>query len=507
MSLKIYNTLTRKKEEFVPVNPGRVGFYLCGPTVYDYFHIGNARPFVVFDVFRRYLRYRGYQVRFVMNLTDIDDRIIQRANELGIPSHEVAQKYTNAFFEDIQKLGVQPADVYPKATEHIDEIIRLIGTLLKKGVAYVADGDVYYDVSKFSDYAKLSGKNLEELSAGIRVAVDERKDDPLDFALWKAAKPGASGAAGAEPWWESPWGKGRPGWHAECSVMSMKYLGETFDFHAGGLDLIFPHHENEIAQSEAATGKPFVKYWLHNGFLDIEGEKMSKSLGNFRTAREVLEKFPATAVRLFFLMKHYRGPINFSPEPLEHALKARERLNIAYSLLRRRLDVSGSTELAEVSPTRLAEAGEASLSPGRDNPSGEAKSFAELLTKFRHDFMAAMDDDFNTPEAMAVIFDLIRETNRWAGRANLTAAELSVLVDAKSLLDEWNSFLGVIETSGAKGAIDQTRVDAIIKILLEVRQEMRQAKNFKVADQIRNRLKEAGVIIEDGPEGSRWRWE
>jgi cysteinyl-tRNA synthetase len=500
MSLKIYNTLTRQKEEFVPVNPGRVGFYLCGPTVYDYFHIGNARPFVVFDVFRRYLRYRGYQVRFVMNITDIDDKIINRANELGIPAHEVAQKYTNAFFEDIQKLGVQPADVYPKATEHIDDIIRLIEALLKKGVAYVADGDVYYDVSKFPDYAKLSGKKLDELAAGIRVAVDERKNDPLDFALWKAAKPGASGA---EPWWESPWGKGRPGWHAECSVMSMKYLGETFDFHAGGLDLIFPHHENEIAQSEAATGKPFVKYWLHNGFLDIEGEKMSKSLGNFRTAREVLEKFPATAIRLFFLLKHYRGPINFSPEPIEHALKARERLNIAYNLLRRHLSEAPQAPSAKRIAHSAESKGQGATSnqqPATSNQPG----FAELITKFRGDFVAAMDDDFNTPEALAVVFDLVRETNRWAERDSLTPAELSLLAIARDLLDEWNSFLGVIETGNA--SVDQSRVNAIVEILLEVRQKLREEKNFKVADQIRNRLKEVGVIIEDGAQGSRWRW-
>jgi cysteinyl-tRNA synthetase len=490
MSLKIYNTLTRQKEEFVPVTPGRVGFYLCGPTVYDYFHIGNARPFVVFDVFRRYLRYRGYQVRFVMNLTDIDDKIIHRANELGVSAHEVAQKYTNAFFEDIQKLGVQPADVYPKATEHIDDIIQLIQTLLQKGFAYVVDGDIYYDVSRFPDYAKLSGKNLDELAAGIRVAVDERKNDPLDFALWKTAKPG-------EPWWESPWGKGRPGWHAECSVMSMKYLGETVDFHAGGLDLIFPHHENEIAQSEAATGKPFVKYWLHNGFLDIEGEKMSKLLGNFRTAREVLEKFPATAIRLFFLMKHYRGPINFSLEPLEHALKARERLNIAYHLLRRRLTEAGVN--ADSSMVKSAD----NLSSEAQKPT--AAGFADLLMKFRDDFVAAMDDDFNTPEALAVVFDLARETNRWVERTNLTPAEFSALAMAKNLLDEWNSFLGVIETGGV--SVDQSRVHSVIEILLEVRQKLREEKNFKVADQIRNRLKEVGIILEDEAQGSRWRWE
>ncbi len=481
MPLKLYNTLTRQKEEFVPVTPGRVGFYLCGPTVYDYFHIGNARPFVVFDVFRRYLRYRGYQVRFVMNLTDIDDKIIKRANELGVSSQEIAQKYTNAFFEDIQKLGVQPADVYPKATEHITDIIHLVEALIKNGTAYVVDGDVYYDVSKFAEYAKLSGKKLDELRAGERVAVDERKDDPLDFALWKAAKPG-------EPWWESPWGKGRPGWHAECSVMSMKYLGASIDIHAGGIDLIFPHHENEIAQSEAMTHQPFVKYWIHNGFLDIDGEKMSKSLGNFKTARDVMEKFSTTAIRVFFLMKHYRGPISFSPEPLQHAVKTAERLNIAYTLLRRRLENA-----------------ESKASANRPALAGEAQSFADLISKSRENFIAAMDDDFNTPEAMAVIFDFIRETNRWAERASLSPAELVVLADAKNLLDEWNSFLGVVETR--MSGVDQSRVDGIMKILLDLRQQARAEKNFKLGDEIRNRLKDAGVIIEDSPQGSRWRWE
>jgi len=481
MPLKLYNTLTRRKEEFVPVAPGRVGFYFCGPTVYDYFHIGNARAFVVFDLFRRYLRYRGYQVRFVMNLTDIDDKIINRANELGVSSQEIAQKYTNAFFEDIQKLGVQPADVYPKATEHIDDIIHLIDSLIKNGAAYVVDGDVYYDVSKFPEYAKLSGKKLDELRAGERVAVDERKDDPLDFALWKAAKPG-------EPWWESPWGKGRPGWHAECSAMSMKYLGESIDIHAGGIDLIFPHHENEIAQSEAMTSKPFVKYWMHNGFLDIDGEKMSKSLGNFSTARDVMEKFSTTAIRVFFLMKHYHGPISFSPEPLQHAVKTAERLNIAYNLLRRRLENV-----------------ETKVAVNRAELSSEAQSFTDLIPKSRENFIAAMDDDFNTPEAMAVIFDFIRETNRWAERASLSPAELVVLAEAKNLLDEWNSFLGVIETRAS--GVDQARVDGIMKILLDLRQQARAEKNFKLGDAIRNRLKEAGVIIEDSTQGSRWRWE
>jgi len=480
MALKIYNTLTRQKEEFVPLETGKVGIYVCGPTVYDYFHIGNARPFVMFDVVRRYLQYRGYQVRFVMNLTDIDDRIIQRANELGVEARAVALKYTQAFFEDIQKLGVHPADVYPKATEHIPQIIQLISRLLAKGLAYEANGDVLFDISKFADYAKLSGKNLEELDAGHRIAVGESKHNPLDFVLWKGMKPG-------EPWWESPWGKGRPGWHIECSAMSMTYLGESFDIHAGGLDLIFPHHENEIAQSEAATGKPFVKYWMHNGFIDIAGEKMSKSLGNFKTARAILQKIPTTAIRLFFLLKHYRGPIDFSDEALQNALKARERLSLAYQQLQRRL--------AGAQPAALPEkfAGE------------ELQNFFDTIARSRRDFIAALDDDFNTAQGMAVIFDLVREVNRWSERAKLNDEEIAVLAEAKELLDEWNNVLGIIQPEGVE--VDHNRFEAVMKIMLDLRQSLRAEKNFKLADQIRDRLKAAGIIIEDGAEGSRWRVE
>ena len=480
MPLKIYNTLTRQKEEFVPVNPGRVGMYLCGPTVYDYFHIGNARPFVMFDIFRRYLQYRGWQVRFVMNLTDIDDRIIQRANELGVPAHKVALKYTQAFFEDIQKLGIRPADVYPKATEHIEEIIQIISTLIDKGYAYQAGGDVVFDVAKFKGYTKLSGKKLDELEAGHRVNVDEHKHNPLDFVLWKAMKPG-------EPWWESPWGKGRPGWHIECSAMSMTYLGESFDIHSGGLDLIFPHHENEIAQSEAATGKPFVKYWMHNGFIDIDGEKMSKSLGNFKTARELAQRFPATAIRLFFLTKHYRGPIDFSLEALHNAMKARERLSLAYQGLQRKLQAEN----------RSAAEGEAVTS--------EQEGFQKALAEARTGFTEALDDDFNTAQGLAVIFDFVREVNRWTERQNLGANEYSLLTEARNLFDEWNTVLGVFETSAQE--VDNTRFEAVMKVLLDLRQSLRAEKNFKLADQLRDGLKAAGIIIEDGPGGSRWRVE
>ena len=470
MPICIYNTLTRQKEEFTPVEPGKVKFYLCGPTVYDYFHVGNARPFVIFDVFRRYLCYRGYQVRFVMNLTDIDDKIINRANEQGISAQEVASKYSVAFFEDLQRLGVQPADAYPRATDHIPEIIALVQRLQERGFAYAIDGDVYFDVTKFKGYAKLSGKKLDELESGSRVAVDERKRNPLDFALWKTAKPDG-------PWWESPWGKGRPGWHAECSAMSMKYLGETFDIHAGGLDLIFPHHENEIAQSEAATGKPFVKYWMHNGFLDIDGEKMSKSLGNFSTARAVLDKYPAMAIRLFFLMKHYRSPIDFSQEALDSAMKARERLLLAFQALRQKT---------------------ASFSPA-------SPSKHEGVQKFRDDLIAAMDDDFNSAKAIAVIFDLIRETNRRLEQPQLSSDDQDYLLAAKEWLDEANGFLGIFESGS--GGVDQSRVDDIMKVVIEVRRSLRSQKNFALADEIRDKLKAAGVILEDGPTGTRWRLE
>ncbi|MGH7492884.1 MAG: cysteine--tRNA ligase [bacterium] len=480
MGLKIYNTLTRQKEDLVPIHPGRVGMYVCGPTVYDYFHIGNARPFVMFDIFRRYLQYRGYQVRFVMNLTDIDDRIINRANELGVSAHEIALKYTQAFFEDIQKLGIRPADVYPKATEHIGEIIQLITALMEKGCAYQAGGDVIFEVEKFVGYTKLSGKKLDDLEAGHRVGVDEHKRNPLDFVLWKAMKPG-------EPWWDSPWGKGRPGWHAECSAMSMRYLGETFDIHAGGLDLIFPHHENEIAQSEAATGKPFVKYWMHNGFIDVDGEKMSKSLGNFRTAREIAQRFPATVIRLFFLAKHYRGPIDFSLEALQNAVKARERMSLAYQALLGRLEPGNK-------PTAKGEA---------NTP--EQQSFQKTIAGAQAGFIAALDDDFNTVEGLAVIFDFVREVNRWMERQNPSARDLALLSEAKNLFDEWNGVLGVFETGTSE--IDNSRFEAVMKVLLELRQSLRAEKNFKLADQLRDGLRAAGIIVEDGAGGSRWRVE
>ena len=318
--LKLYNTLTKKKEEFKPLNPPNVNFYMCGPTVYDLFHVGNARSFIMADVVRKYLEFKGYKVKYAMNLTDVDDKIIKKSIEEKTPSNQVAEKYINYFFEDIARVNIKKADVYPKATEHMDEIINLIKKLEDKGIAYNVNGNVFYDVSKFADYGKLSGKRIDDLESGARIEINEEKKSPLDFSLWKKAKEG-------EPYWESPWGNGRPGWHIECSAMSCKHLGETFDIHGGGNDLIFPHHENEIAQSEGATGKPFVKYWMHFGFLNINNEKMSKSLGNFFTARDILKKYSAESLRMFFLQAHYGGPLNFSGELLASAEKGLEKIN------------------------------------------------------------------------------------------------------------------------------------------------------------------------------------
>ncbi|MCX8151402.1 MAG: cysteine--tRNA ligase, partial [Candidatus Bathyarchaeota archaeon] len=335
--MKFYNTLTKRIEDFIPIEDGKVKIYMCGPTVYDYFHIGNARSFVMIDIIRRYFLYKGFEVKFVMNLTDIDDKIINKAIQEGVTASEIAQKYSQAFFEDIEKLKIKPADVYPRATENINNIIELIEKLLEKGIAYQVDGDVFYDVTKFPEYGKLSGKKLEDLIAGARVDVNEQKKNPADFALWKAAKPG-------EPYWESPWGKGRPGWHIECSVMSMKNLGETFDIHAGGNDLIFPHHENEIAQSEAATGKPFARYWIHFGFLNIDNQKMSKSLGNFFTAREILGKFSAEALRLLYAQSIYSAPLNFSLELLQNSENAIKRLKNSIHQVQTALEINNQEE-------------------------------------------------------------------------------------------------------------------------------------------------------------------
>lgn len=471
MAIKIYNTLSRRKEPLEPLEPGKIRMYMCGPTVYDYFHIGNARPFILFDVFRRYLKYRGFEVTFVTNLTDIDDKIIKRANEENISATEVAEKYAAAFFEDARRLGIQPADAYPRATEHIPDIIALIEKLIQNGMAYQINGDVYYSVEKFAGYGKLSGKKIEELESGARIEVDPRKKNPLDFALWKAAKPG-------EPYWESPWGNGRPGWHIECSVMSSKYLGESFDIHAGGVDLVFPHHENEIAQSEGATGKPWVKYWMHNGFLNIEGEKMSKSLGNFFTAREILDRYHPAVIRMFFLLKHYRSPINFSEERIREAQNALDRIVSTLD----RIDAALTNQnLDEIATTA---------------------TLAQAIDEMKTGFLNEMDDDFNTAGAMAKLFDLVREANLILSSYSPSPADLLALKKIKDIFIEFDSFLGILSVREAKKP--SIKEDQLIELLIQVRNELRVEKNWKLADHIRDELAKLGIELKDQPDKTIW---
>ena len=463
MALSLYNTLTKKKEEFVPQKEGEVSFYLCGPTVYDFFHIGNARVWVVFDVVRKYLEFSGYKVIFVANLTDVDDKIISRAAKEGVTPQEIAEKYIAAFFEDCKKLKIKDASGYPRATEHIKEMQDLIAELLKKGYAYELDGDVYFEVSKFSEYGQLSGKKIDDLIAGHRVEKDERKRNPLDFAMWKKAKEG-------EICWESPWGKGRPGWHIECSAMSTKYLGVDFDIHAGGEDLIFPHHENEIAQNRCGYGGGFARYWMHIGFLKINKEKMSKSLGNFYTAREILDEFSPEAVRLFYMQKHYKSPVEFSKEALGDSETAVQRLKRCYVNLKKRIE--------GVTP---AEA---------DNDS--------IIAKIKEEIIAAMDDDFNSPAAVARVFDLVRIVNEKL--ENTTPDDISLLYRASVLLDDVNAFLGIIPEERENTANN----DELVEILLAVRNELRDKKEFGLADKIRDDLYKLGFVIEDGTDGTRW---
>jgi cysteinyl-tRNA synthetase len=456
MGIRFYNTLTKKIEEFIPLEPGKVKIYMCGPTVYDYFHIGNARSFVMIDIIRRYFIYKGYEVKFVMNLTDIDDKIINKALSEGVTAQEIASKYSQAFFEDIKKLKIKPADVYPKATENIQYIIELTQKLIEKGFAYQIDGDVYYDVTKFSEYGKLSGKNLYELISGARVDVNEQKKNPADFALWKSAKPG-------EPYWDSPWGKGRPGWHIECSVMSMRNLGETFDIHAGGNDLIFPHHENEIAQSEAATGKPFARYWIHFGFLNIDNQKMSKSLGNFFTAREILEKYSPEALRLLYSQTIYSAPLNFSLDLLSNTENAVKRLENSLHLVR-------TAQLVE-----------------------SQEDFD--VTRYYQAFEEAMDDNFNSPEAVAVIFDFVKEVNSFIAEKNglsLSNKE-KILSVFKNLAQD---IFGIIDLEkGAK--LDNKLIDDLMKIIIDIRSQLRAEKRFDLSDKIRDELKKLGIELED----------
>lgn len=460
--MQIYNTMTRRKEELVPLKPGEISIYVCGPTVYSFIHIGNARPLIVFDTLRRYLEYRGYKVKFVQNFTDVDDKVIRRANEDGCSIRDVAEKYIAEYYKDAEALNVKKATVAPRATEHMDEIISLIKSLIEKGHAYPADnGDVYFAVRSYDSYGKLTGQSIESLESGARIDPGEHKRDPLDFALWKSAKPG-------EPSWDSPWGKGRPGWHIECSAMSMSILGETFDIHAGGKDLIFPHHENEIAQSEACTGKPFARYWMHNGHINIEGQKMSKSVGNFRNVRDIISEFDPNVLRLFMLSAHYASPINFRRELMEQTAAAYERLCTARE--------------------RLREAQTA------NNPNAEEEgAFAAALEGYKQSFIEAMDDDLNTADAIGVLFELVRAVNTF-----VTEKHSKVAIDnAARAFDELTDVLGI-----STDAKSEEFPEEAVRLLNE-RTEARAAKNWALADELRNRLAQLGFAVEDSKQGAK----
>ncbi|CCO07774.1 cysteine--tRNA ligase [Desulforamulus hydrothermalis] len=483
--MQIYNTLTKTKQEFIPREKGKVSMYVCGPTTYNFIHLGNARPLVFFDTVRRYFIYKGYQVNYVQNFTDVDDKIIKRAWEEQTDPLELAQRYIREFFKDADALNVMRADKHPKVSEHIAEIIDLIKQLEQQGHAYVADGDVYFAVRSFPGYGKLSGRSLEDMQAGARVEIDPRKKDPMDFALWKAAKPG-------EPSWPSPWGAGRPGWHIECSAMAAKYLGNGFDIHGGGFDLIFPHHENEIAQSEAACGQPFARYWMHNGFITVNQEKMSKSLGNFFLVREILAKFPPEVVRWYLLSTHYRSPLDFDDEKLAMAGKGLERLKTALRLLYEAL------ELPQQQAAMADEGGD----------------LADKLATLRLDFEKAMDDDFNTALAISVFFELAKEINIFVGRLDgkLTDRQKDLLVKAHDLFKDFNGVLGVFKEDQQSGRLlidavntDNKLVDGLINLIVKVRQAARSQKDWATADTIRDGLKELGVILEDTPQGVRWK--
>jgi cysteinyl-tRNA synthetase len=464
--MQIYNSLTRKKEEFKPIHEGKVGIYACGPTVYNYFHIGNARPFITFDVLRRQLEREGYQVTFVQNFTDIDDKMIRRANEEGITVRELADRFIAEYYVDAKALGIRPATVHPKATEHIAEIIQLITRLIDNGHAYATpSGDVYYRVSAFPGYGKLSGQNMEDRETGAseRLNVETDKESPEDFALWKAQKPG-------EPAWDSPWGKGRPGWHIECSAMSMKYLGETIDIHCGGKDLLFPHHENEVAQSECATGKPFARYWMHNGFINIDNEKMSKSLGNFFTVRDILKEYEPEDVRMFMLSAHYRSPINFSREMMAQAHAALQRLYTARDqllFLRRSAKDQPLTEEENALLARVA---------------GDAKRFDE-----------AMDDDLNTADALSAVFELVKDANVTLNENSAKAAVEKTL----QALTELTDVLGLLSREA------EEKLPGEIQALADARAQARKEKNWARSDELRDALKAAGYLVEDTKQGQK----
>lgn len=469
MNMQLYNDLSGKKERFEPSKPGHVTFYACGPTVYDYFHIGNARPFIVFDVLRRFFESKGLEVNFIQNFTDIDDKMIQRAEQTGVTVAQLAEKFIAAYYEDADSLGIRRASANPRATDEIPSIIEMISALIRKGHAYEANGDVYFEVDTFREYGKLSGQSLEDLHAGARVEVDERKRAPLDFALWKAQKPG-------EPAWDSPWGPGRPGWHIECSAMARRYLGETIDIHGGGSDLMFPHHENEIAQSEAASGKPFARFWIHNGYLMIDQEKMSKSLGNFFTVRDVRSKFSAVVVRLFMLSAHYRSPVSFSHDTLEQASHAQARLR------------NGWAEIKFALTARPCEA----------TPCEPDAELRESLKEARALFDECMEDDFNTAGAIGAVFDVIHATNVSLGREG--GIDYETIAAAAEFLRMVEGVMGIIGMDEEKRSDD-----AEIETLVNERYAARKNKNYKRSDEIRGILNQKGIILEDTPQGTRWK--
>nr|WP_304117044.1 cysteine--tRNA ligase [Phascolarctobacterium succinatutens] len=478
MSIKVYNTLTKQKEEFVPITPGKANIYVCGVTPYNHPHVGNARPFVTWDVIRRFLEHEGYDVTHVQNFTDVDDKIINTANKEGVQWFDICNRYIDSYFEVMDKLNVRRAHVYPRVSEHINDIIATVQCLIDNGYGYVVDGDVFYSVEKFKYYGQLSGRNLEDMLAGARVDVDDRKRNPMDFALWKSAKPG-------EPAWESPWGPGRPGWHIECSTMSMKYLGESFDFHGGGSDLIFPHHENEIAQSEGCTGiHPFVHYWLHNGFITVNEEKMSKSLGNFFMVIDILEHYDPETLRFFIVSTHYRSPLDFSDARLTEAQKSLARLRQAQETL---------GELSEM------------MSAG---PTADSLALRDKVKELREAFMEAMRDDFNTALAISHMFALAKEINIY----HKAVVDAGIKPDGKlvallnDVLAEMCSIIGVLEKTAAPAAEEagDSKESELVEMLIAMRQDARKNKNYALSDELRNKLSEIGIVLQDTPQGVKW---
>ena len=463
MTIKLYNTLTRQKEVFTPLEENKVKMYVCGPTVYNYIHIGNARPAIVFDTVRRYLEFRGYEVQYVSNFTDVDDKLIRAAKELGEDVPTIAERFINAYFEDTTALGCKHATIHPRVTENMDIIIDFIDELVKKGYAYESDGDVYYRTRKFEGYGKLSHQSIDELQSGARIEVGEKKEDPLDFTLWKTAK-------NDEIAWDSPWGQGRPGWHIECSAMARKYLGDTIDIHAGGQDLSFPHHENEIAQSEALTGKTFAKYWLHNGYINIDNEKMSKSLGNFVLVHDIIQKHDPSLLRFFILSVHYRHPINYNEEILENTRKGYERLQTAYVNLKHRLEAA--TDLNDGNSEWLTN-----------------------IDELHNSFIKEMDDDFNTANAISVLFELAKQANVYL-LENTTSKEV-----IEAFINEFNQLGGALGLTFDA----QELVDEEIENLIQQRIDARKNRDFKLADQIRDELKAKNIILEDTAQGTRWK--